>query len=556
MRAFPTTKGIETSGHRSGTGGICLGTPSGESAPATRRRGRPYRLPEDPTPLTRVHGGVNQRIAWLLGVSRIHAADPDLAKRDCFIDALRERGLTADHSRMSRWESGRQLVPMKVIAAYEDVLGLATGQLTAVAEGIRRSLDPKSSPLEMLDANPMLVHLELDELFEAVLGGNATGESWIKLSTALTRYREVYLLPDTWTQISDLLVRELGRSTGLAYVLRFEAFRMMVRHTTSQRHVVKALGALVTDPETQFVLAPISLLQEVEEKQAGDLVLRLLAGGRGQLRMGASWAAAGKIARAHFERLDLDRLEAVALHMLRESRHNVHDIDALDIAAQLPEDSRERLMLAVKDTLTQPRLDLAIHHGELLPMETTRPLATRIAEKVQADTTASYAVEPDAMLQRLVREALFHVNHERRYQASVLLSVSPYRDALGEQLQRTVSRGEEVPAVRALHTMHQVASEAQRDTLLAWGLHETRMPVRVTALMTLGQVIGKLTADEEAELVAAMNAADIPPITRATMYVLGMAGAECLAELSRTGPDPAAAAWWLRIGPSISETRM
>lgn len=72
-------------------------------AVASRRRGRPLRLPEDPTPLRQVHGGVNQRVSWLLTTSRLHAKNPALAHREPFVAALNALGVAADQQRAAGW---------------------------------------------------------------------------------------------------------------------------------------------------------------------------------------------------------------------------------------------------------------------------------------------------------------------------------------------------------------------------------------------------------------------------------------------------------------------
>lgn len=63
---------------------------------------------------------------------RVLGPDPDLARRDGFIAALKQRQLPVDAPRVSRWESGMHTLPSQVIATYEQVLGLPEGALTAV----------------------------------------------------------------------------------------------------------------------------------------------------------------------------------------------------------------------------------------------------------------------------------------------------------------------------------------------------------------------------------------------------------------------------------------
>src|SRR6478752_3797394 len=134
--------------------------------PPVRRRGRPQRLPDDPHPLTSGLVGCDQRIAWLLTVSRVLGPDPDLARRDGFIAALKDRGIPVDASRVSRWESGLQPLPSRVVATYEQVLGLSEGSLVSVTGGLRRSFGTGPTPRENLLSETEMSESELNQLID------------------------------------------------------------------------------------------------------------------------------------------------------------------------------------------------------------------------------------------------------------------------------------------------------------------------------------------------------------------------------------------------------
>src|SRR3954453_18927565 len=101
-----------------------------EETPARpTRTGRPYRPPEERVaPETSVVDR-QARTAWLLGTTRMLAQGGRFAQRRDFVEALTDRGVGSDASRLSRWESGTQGVGTSVIAAYEDILGLRPYQL-------------------------------------------------------------------------------------------------------------------------------------------------------------------------------------------------------------------------------------------------------------------------------------------------------------------------------------------------------------------------------------------------------------------------------------------
>lgn len=532
----------------------CVATPSQPVVSSTRsavpvdlahrRRGRPYRLPDDPTPVQSPVAGLSHRVAWLLGVSRVHASDSRLARREPFIEELRALGIAADTSRLSRWESGRAPVPSSVLGAYERILGLAHGQLVAAAAGMIRGAERVAARPEPLETDPAAAHQQLDELFEEAFSGAAAGHTWMKLCEVLTRERHLYLLPDSWAQVSELLADELGRASGLAYVSRFEALRMLIRNPASQRHAVKAVGALVTNPATEFVVHPLALLQEVEDQQATDLLLRFLDDGPGHLRAGSAWALAGQVARGHFAGPDLARLEYAAVDMLHRSRTPVHRLDALAIHAALPQESRERVASVRLDQESQLAVDLARDYAELVTPDVARSVSTRIAERVQDQTVSAHSVEPDLMLRRLIREAIFHVSHERRHQAALLIAVSPYRPRMADELLLLARGSDERTAVLAMTALFQIADERHRSALLDLGFEDLRLPVRVTATLTLGQVVGTLS-DTEMRVVM-HGLADEGAWGRAAFQVLGMAGAPCLTDPDLDSRHAEAATWWRR----------
>lgn len=524
-----------------------------ESSPV-RRRGRPYRFPEDSTPLTRIHGGVDQRVSWLLSASRIHGSDPELAHRAHFVEVLKAQGVAADAARVSRWESGAQRVPDRVVQAYERALGLAPSYLNAAAHGLRRSLEPDSVDLETVTGPADQLHEDLDPLFERVDEGDGRGADWIALTDYLAMHPQVYLRPRSWVQLTESLIGQMGRAVGAAYVCRFEALRTLVRHAGAQRHVVKAIGAFVTDPAAQVVMHPLTLLQEVRHPRAAELTVRMLTAGTGMLQQGAAWTTAAKLARGHFADDDLTRLEGMLVMLLGAQSRSLSDADLLDIVARLPETATRRLRHAVRDTGLIHRIETMRRTGEVLPEAVTRPVALQVAREAQDETPTPYAIDPDLMLQRLVREALFHGHQERRHQASVLLNVSPYRPALADALARVVDGGEREPAHRAAMLLRYLATERQRPDLLRWATATGRRRVRSAAIISLGRLPEGLRPEDEKAVLEVL--ADGGRSTQhACLYALGMSGAPSLGTLcaSANQMHAQAAQWWTRTGPALHE---
>lgn len=515
---------------------------AGQSA---RRRGRPYRLPSDPTPISEPVPGLSHRLAWLLGSSRIYASDPQLARRAIFIRALQDVGATADSTKLSRWESGRAPVPISIVHAYEEVLGLPKGQLTVGASALVCGAERIHHPVETPQANPTQAHLQLDDLFAKVLAGRAPGHVWLELCDHLTRQEHLYLLPDTWQQISDLLSSELSCSSGLAYFSRFEALRILVAYPSSRRHAIRAIGSVATNPALTFMIHPLVLLQEIDDEQAWELLARLLQGAASTLRGGAAWAVAGKVTRGDVGEPELKRVESIVLGMLQESRSAVEQLDALTMVRALPPESLARLDLHNLDDDVRTLLDLALRNAEIRDAHRARSISSKIAETAQLNTSIDYVVGDDLMLHRLVREALFHVDHARRSQAALLLAASPYRAQLGDPLMSLAGRDDECDAVIATSALFHVADQQQRQALLDVGLTDPRASVCTTSLMTLGQVVGEVTPDE-GELLRPILAQPGPATLKAAaLHVLGMGSAKLLNELALNGPHADAARWWL-----------
>jgi hypothetical protein len=527
---------------------------------AARRRGRPFRLPTDPTPIAAPVPGSGQRLAWLLGASRLYARDPELAQRANFISALQDVGTPADTTKLSRWESGRVSVPLSVVRAYERVLDLPHGQLTVGGIGLLRVGDRATTRPDPPQADPAQAHLRLDELFAEVLAGRAPGHVWLELCDHLTQQQHVYLLPDTWRQVSDLLAAELASSSGLAYVSRFEALRMLVANPGSRRHAVKAVGSAVTHPATVFMIHPLALLQEVQDEQAWDLLGRVLQGAPSTLRSAAAWAMVGKVARGDCTEVEIAGVETLVREMLQRSRSTLERLDALTLVRALPPESAAGLgqpglgqQGLDRDSLTA--LVLAQSNAEIRDAHRARSVSAKIADAAQLKTPIDHHVGQDQMLHRLVREALFHVEHGRRHQAALLLAASPYRSALGDPLVELARRSDGTTAVLALAALFQIADAGQRGALLELGLTDRRPAVRATALMSLGQVVGGVDPAEGDRLRVVLDRPGPAALKAAALNVLGMGAADCLAELADDGPHAEAARWWLQRQPIVEPMR-
>jgi hypothetical protein len=518
----------------------------------SKRRGRPQQFPRDPTSLSGETISVEHRVAWLLSVSRILGGRPELAQREAFVGALETVGVKADATRISRWESGPHRVPDRVVESYEMVLGLDPGHLRAPILGLRRAYGAGATA----GTNPTVFAdpaAELEDSIERAITGTADGETWLRLAGALTRVANVYLPQQVWAAVVGPLISELPRSSGTGHLLRREAAAVLVRSPVAQRHVLLALGEQVMDPAVQVIGPALSLLGEVSGTASSELVLRLLASENPVLRHSATSVAVTKAERGHFSEAALDQLEAHAVRGISRHPGAAHALDAIELTAHLEEAGYQRVLALARDQRTQQALVTTRAMSEIIPSDQARTITREMSATVQAAAPAPFGLEPDPMLERLLREALFHANKQRRFHAAVLLATSPYARAIADACRELALCPNETVAARAWTLLGRIGPETGSVSATHLALAEPRPTVRARALLNVGVSRERLGAAEADGLVDLATSTDSPDVAHAASFALGMQGARQLQELAARNDHPsgAAAGWWLRAGPAI-----
>lgn len=244
------------------------------------------------------------RTAWLLAVSRSLGAGLKFADRADFVRGLEDAGVTADLSRVSRWESGQQQVSFKTLRGYESVLDLPVGSLVAANRQLVRGSDHGTAKPERVQFEKRPDHAP-DAVASGLLdratssGERLTGGEWLHLASELDHFPMVLLPSRYWSVLCDRLVNELARCSGVDQLRRFEALTTLLNHPTAQSHVVRSIGRWLTDEHVQVVTPMLLLLQHVADPAASALVLRLLDSDSTTLSQGAVLVAAAKLARGH-----------------------------------------------------------------------------------------------------------------------------------------------------------------------------------------------------------------------------------------------------------------
>ncbi|HET6626236.1 MAG TPA: hypothetical protein VFG63_07585 [Nocardioidaceae bacterium] len=388
---------------------------------STPRRGRPPGRLVDPTPSdgAAFHGEV--RIGWLLRSWRLAAA-PETSARS-FATVLIGLGRSADASRVSRWETGQLPAPLDVIGGYEQALGVAEGSLAALAVSTRRLPETVDEQLIGLPTHRFSVP-DLEHALDTVVDGSPTGADWFRFAVLVaSRPDQVTLAMSTWRSLTTALVKQIGLSIANAYITRVEAAILLMHHPRAKRALVQAIGAYVMRPDSLLVVDLLALLTEMADPPASDLVLRLLEQQPpGPVLNGAVWAASSKVTRRQFSGDELDRLErAVARLVLREGVEAGGLFHRLaDLVAVLPGPARDRLGTAGESGRGLPRPD---------PQSAQRWALSQVGTVCEALTQPDEYVD-DPLLERLVEEAVFHSNAERRFQAALTMAFSPHRERL------------------------------------------------------------------------------------------------------------------------------
>ena len=525
------------------------GNQGGRAVAQRGRRGRPLGLPTPPTSGRAPEA--EALVAWLLVTHRLHHPDADAARRTELIERIRAAGQAVDMSRLSRWESGRETVPTTVIRAYEGLLDLPDWSLVAIASSLRAAFGGGATTLPHPEGT-FGVHAELDEIFEAISQGRATGADWFLLAGRLTSHEQIYLRPESWAELSGLLVSETPRSHGHAYLRRHEAMRMFVHHPLSHGPTLDAIDDFTRSCTPQVIHLPLTLLEDDDSRRATDLVLGLVMSDDPSLRMAAAWTAATKAVRGHLGPDGLIRLEAHTAKLLGRLDGALTDVAPIDMACRLPDENFARLHAHLRHPGVRRFLEQARTTGHLVPAESWRPIVKEMAAHVRNRVTPTQAHEPDAMLEALLRDAIFNVHKQRRHQAALALGVSAYRDALAGVSLEMAAQSSPVVADRMLtvNLYTGLGDAADRALRIAT---DSQSPSRRRRALTAIALSGQpLPADHVTALRALLGDAHPDQVRRGALHALGMHGAD-LSSLPGRLPVPLQreAEWWAAAGAAV-----
>lgn len=518
-----------------------------------RPRGRPQRLPYDNSTARSERPDGNKRLAWLLATSRLLTPAAASYSRAGFANVLHDAGLSADPSRISRWEAGTEALPQRLVRAYEQACGLGPHSLDLV----RRMLTRTGYATHRPAANPAPDAPDptrIDVMVDNMSAGQADGLAWLDFVDEIDRYDRVYMHRKTWTEITSRLVDELSRAQGLAGMRRYEAAAALVADDRSRTYLSKSIGKLALTPNHRLVLPALHLLGEIGTPAASTLVLRLLDAREAALRSAASIVAASMVLRGRMDAAatELERYVGTSL-VHTDHADRPPSVALTDLAVRLDDDAFDRVVSATPSPQVRQALVQVYDSHELIAGDVARMVSDRIA--LQSETTfGRQTMDPDLMLRALIREALCHVSRERRHVASHVLAVSPFGPAVADGLLEITEHADDHLARLAWLSVRRLAGVVDQDRLVHRVMTESRPHLRNVAILSLVGSPSPIPGNAVDQLagIAADGRAPYRDVD-ATIVALALMGHTNRISGAARGSDDDTGAWWTALRGAIHE---
>jgi len=519
-----------------------------------RRPGRTQRIAFDATPLNSANPDIDARIGWLLAMSRLHHPDPGFRDGRRFVAALGEVGASASRSLLSRWESGEIPISYEGMTAYEEALGLEPGRISSITGYIRASIPGVRTKVARpkLEVESCEFADRLDELIDLAEDGGALARDWQELGWHLAAAPMIHLRARTWEVLARQVVNQLPRSVKVAYRQYSTAAMNMASVKRAQGFMVQAIADYVADPDIQVITNPVGLLDRLPTRHAAKLVLGLISDPLNEAAFDVGvWVATQKVARGDFTPEERTELDMLVLRLWRANPARTGE-ELAQLIASLPEGLRSTLVDAATRA-GRRKLGYVVEHGEEMVAPKARAIAQDIAEAARARTVQEPPYDEDKMLPRLIREALFHRDSERRHLAALLVSASPFGEGVTDEL-LAVTTDAGYPAwmrVRAATMVRYLSSDVHRMRMLSFLDH----PVD-DLVVPIAQGLGHMSfASLSDQALRSGLGGEWSMRERSKMYALGMSGSPALPAIVRSTDAPdwqrSAARWWLAQGAAI-----
>jgi transcriptional regulator with XRE-family HTH domain len=519
-----------------------------------RRPGRTQRIAVDETPLNAANPNIDARIGWLLAMSRLHHPDETFQDGRRFAEALGDAGFPASRSLLSRWESGEIPISYEGMTAYELVLGLEVGQISSITGYIKASIPAVKTRVirPKLDPTTREFADRLDELLDAAETGTAPARDWQELGWHLAAAPMVHLRKHTWETLSRRIVQMLPRSIKVTYRQLSTAAMNMAAIPRAQDFMVDAIAQYISDPGVQVITTPAGLLDRLPTRQAARLVLEIIEKPQNSLTFATGvWLATQKVIRRDFDQGERTELDMLVLSAWRRNPTQAGE-ELAELIAELPEGMRETLVEAAAKA-GRRKLGYVVQHGEELVASKSEQFSHDLAGAARERAPQEPTYDEDQMLTRLIREALFHRDSERRHLAGLLISSSPFGAGVTDELLLRLAGPWNADWIRArLSTLvRYLSNDSHRMRMLGF-VDDPSDEVATPMTQGLGH-LGLNPMSDQA--IRNSLGKEWSPRERAKMYALGMSGSPGLLAISKSKDaavwQQSAARWWLEQGPAV-----
>ncbi len=190
---------------------------------------------------------------------------------------------------------------------------------------------------------------------------------------------------------------------------------------------------------------------------------------------------------------------------------------------------------------------------DLAVREASRSISRQVSTQAQQMTPAVYRSEPDQLLDRLVRESLFHASGNRRRLAGQVLGLSPYAPAVADCFLSLAGSDRELLGERAWDALWMIGHGTRRSDVVA--LADTDHPwTQRRALMSLARSATGLREEHHGVVRRCMDSAH-SAVRRAALAATGLQAPEHLPTPLETQGHPEASVvrWWRKVGPALRD---
>lgn len=521
-----------------GAGRLCL-----VSVAPNRPRGRRADPPEDLTSLASRSVDVAARTGFLLRHNRQFGPNRDVSTGKAMVEALAALGVSSSPAHISNWERGTVQAPSPVIEAYEIVTRAEPGSLRGIVDTMRRCYAPdevRARTSEQLK----LGLAEVTERCELVMVDAPRGIDWLRFADLLT-HDGVVLPTFLVREPVQQLVSETARSTGVAYLTRYEALASVL-DSPYRDLTVEALDAAIFDEHAQVVLDLITVMAETPQPDRVRWLTTLLGHERALIVRGAAFAVHNALETGQ---VDSDTIGVIADSVLTSYRA-VKEPRARKAIAEiiwsLPRARRVQVLTGLGDEAGPDLPSSGPPRGMREHAE-----RVRIAGQVERVVSDSFGMKgPQPLLVRLIYELMYEERPTRRFHAKSLLTAVPYRNAISTAVaEMASSHSDEFVRHRAARAANLMGWNRSLD-LLGSLLESDDPDERRGALITSAH--SQVPLDEELLLPLCR---DDHPQRRLALYAAGMNGLPLIDRLAEDADigerTRGGARWWQREGAAV-----